>query len=449
MTQPVAPAPSIALSLPGGTMLMANGNAGPSADFSAVMAIQADEPSRAGLKEALLSAAPVLTAEAASTGKILPPVLPQSPVVLEDPVDPAKSTPAAAAFQMVRLEPVVGKHGKAAKTDATAKSAAAGLASEGLIEAAASTRDTMLAAAAPSTDLAVALAQPTAETAPSAPITAPVAVGKPAQDSTTDPKADHAKFGQGAVHRTVPTQPASASSTAQAQMQRHAAATPPTQPEPEPPAVQPAATGVTALVPAEEVRVEVALPRLALAGVLTRDDTRANTRLPDLALPDAAGPLGAGPVPAPVPGGGAVPAAPIPQVRPHDFAALIERIAVARDAAASQAVSITVAHQDFGPVRLNFWPEDSGLSIAMSSADPGFARAAAAAPAPVLPVTSSEQAQLSQHQRSENGAAQAGGQSQSQSRGSSPDLRRDGQPQPNPAPRRNHSNPAPRTGIFA
>lgn len=449
MTQPVAPAPSIALSLPGGTMPMANGNAGPSADFSAVLAVQADEPSLAGSDEALLSAAPVLTAEAASTGKILPPVLPQSPVVLEDPVDPETSTPAAAAFQMVRLEPVVGKHGKAAKTDATAKSAAAGLASEGLIEAAASTRDTMLAAAAPSTDLAVALAQPTAETAPSAPITAPVAVGKPAQDSTTDPKADHAKFGQGAVHRTVPTLPASASATAQAQMQRHAAATPPTQPEPEPPAVQPAATGVTALVPAEEVRVEVALPRLALAGVLTRDDTRANTRLPDLALPDAAGPLGAGPVPAPVPGGGAVPAAPIPQVRPHDFAALIERIAVARDAAASQAVSITVAHQDFGPVRLNFWPEDSGLSIAMSSADPGFARAAAAAPAPVLPVTSSEQAQLSQHQRSENGAAQAGGQSQSQSRGSSPDQRRDGQPQPNPAPRRNHSNPAPRTGIFA
>ena len=133
---------------------------------------------------------------------------------------------------MVRLEPVVGKHGKAAKTDATAKSAAAGLASVCFFDAASSTIDTMLAAAAPSTFRAVALAQPTAETAPSAPITAPVAVGKPAQDSTTDPKADHAKFGQGSVHRTVPTQPASASSTAQAQMQRHAAATPPTQPEP-------------------------------------------------------------------------------------------------------------------------------------------------------------------------------------------------------------------------
>ena len=49
------------------------------------------------------------------------------------------------------------------------------------------------------------------------------------------------------------------------------------------------------------------------------------------------------------------------------------------EALAPQAVSITLAHQEFGAVRLQFRSEDTGLSVAMTSADPDFARAAALA----------------------------------------------------------------------
>jgi hypothetical protein len=126
----------------------------------------------------------------------------------------------------------------------------------------------------------------------------------------------------------------------------------------------------------------------------------------------------------------AIPAAP-QAVRPHEFAALIDRLTAAREAAVPQGVAITVAHQDFGPVRLRFRSEDSGLSVAMSSSDPGFARAAAAAPLPVLPTTTTEQAGLS-HQRGDGGQAQSGGSGNS-GRGATPE-RRDGYPQPGHVP---------------
>lgn len=128
----------------------------------------------------------------------------------------------------------------------------------------------------------------------------------------------------------------------------------------------------------------------------------------------------------------AIPAAP-QAVRPHEFAALIDRLTAAREAAVPQGVAITVAHQDFGPVRLRFRSEDSGLSVAMSSPDPGFARAAAAAPLPVLPTTTTEQAGLS-HQRGDGGQAQSGGSGNS-GRGATPE-RRDGHPQPGHVPAR-------------
>ena len=199
--------------------------------------------------------------------------------------------------------------------------------------------------------------------------------------------------------------------------------------------------------PAEQIRAELALPRLIGPGALNRDEARPLAKLPELVLPDAPGVLTGAPAqPQPA---AAPQSAAIAQVRPHDFAALIERIAVAREAAAPQAVSITVTHQDFGPVRLSFRPDDAGLSVALSSADPGFARAAAAIPVPILPMTAADQAGLGQSQRSDSGAAQTGG--QSHSRGGSGDPRRDSQPhsQANPGPRTSRDRSAPRTGIFA
>lgn len=129
--------------------------------------------------------------------------------------------------------------------------------------------------------------------------------------------------------------------------------------------------------PAEEVRLAIALPRIAQ--LMTKTDE------PELSLPlaeptlAAPAPLQGQPLTAPQPIG------PAGTLRPHDFAALIDRLSAAREGAGPAAVSVTVAHQDFGPVRLHFRPEEAGLSVALTSADPEFARAAAAA-APILPV---------------------------------------------------------------
>lgn len=73
---------------------------------------------------------------------------------------------------------------------------------------------------------------------------------------------------------------------------------------------------------------------------------------------------------------------PTPQAtaRPEriDFATLVDSIARAREEGAGNAVSVAVAHADFGKVSLRFENGDNGLSVSMASADPGFARAVAA-----------------------------------------------------------------------
>ena len=71
---------------------------------------------------------------------------------------------------------------------------------------------------------------------------------------------------------------------------------------------------------------------------------------------------------------------------PHDFAALIDRLVEAREAARSsvspQAVQAAVAHADFGKVELRFEQNGAQLSVSLASSDPDFARAVqAAAPA--------------------------------------------------------------------
>lgn len=415
MIQPAAPSPFPALSVPGEAPVLPASEAPEGADFGALLALQSVPVTPESAESALQSGAAILpesaTLEPATTGKILPLDLPEAAI------GPQPAKPATKPEKEAKSKP----H---AETDGPPDPAA--IASE----------------AATLPELPILTALPAAAPAISQPVTpaaAPVIVE--ADDKVkTKSKPEHELTGQGAAHRTIPTLPATASAQAQAQMQRHAAQIPAV--------VEPAAPpAVPAAAPAEQVSAELTLPRLALVGALNRDEARPLAKLSELALPEAASPMAASPTqPQPA---AAQTAAPIGSVRPHDFAALIERIAVAREAAVPQAVSITVAHQDFGQVRLSFRPEDTGLSVAMSSADPGFARAAAAVPAPTLPSAVSDQPGSSQSQRSDSSPAQTGG--QPQSRGGSGEPRRDGQPQPqaHPAQRNGRDYPAPRAGIFA
>lgn len=65
--------------------------------------------------------------------------------------------------------------------------------------------------------------------------------------------------------------------------------------------------------------------------------------------------------------------------RPHDFAALVDRLVEARNAMTPHEATMTVKHADFGDVSLRFSHQDGALSVAMSSRDPDFDRAVNAA----------------------------------------------------------------------
>jgi hypothetical protein len=62
-------------------------------------------------------------------------------------------------------------------------------------------------------------------------------------------------------------------------------------------------------------------------------------------------------------------------VSSHDFTALVDRLVEAREAASPQTVHAAVSHREFGQVSLRFDQDANGLSVAMSSGDPDFARA--------------------------------------------------------------------------
>ncbi|MDE2595624.1 MAG: hypothetical protein KGL44_01970 [Sphingomonadales bacterium] len=91
------------------------------------------------------------------------------------------------------------------------------------------------------------------------------------------------------------------------------------------------------------------------------------------------------------PGLEAVPATAPRSEAPQDFAALVDRLVQAREAAGPQVVQASVTHADFGHVSLRFEHDNGGLSVAMASADPAFARAAQAAiPSVAPPQTASD-----------------------------------------------------------
>ena len=147
-------------------------------------------------------------------------------------------------------------------------------------------------------------------------------------------------------------------------------------------------------------------------------------------------------------------AAPASAPARHDFAAMIDRLFEARDMAGAQPVAMTLRHDDFGAVSLNFRSSDNGLTVTMASADPDFARAVNAAGAPA---SASSQSDLSRQQGGEpapsrqhgTGASSedAAGQSRAVSREDERDRSRQQRGQPSPqsgAPRRQDSS-----GIFA
>lgn len=89
-----------------------------------------------------------------------------------------------------------------------------------------------------------------------------------------------------------------------------------------------------------------------------------------------------------------------PATRPLDFAALVDRLAAAREAAQPQTVSIALPHAEFGRIALRFHHDDSGLAVSMASPDPEFARAAAQALPPVSQTSASESFTASSQQQS-------------------------------------------------
>lgn len=231
-----------------------------------------------------------------------------------------------------------------------------------------------------------------------------------------------------------------------------AQAKPAVQPHPQTP--DPAASTVTLLA-------EAALPFQPVAATLTVRPGRpvamasvpAMRRSPAVAAPEAPV-LTSEPAPltAPLltsdraPVTTAAPALPVsePAARPHDFAALVDRLAAAREAVQPQAVSIAVAHQEFGPVRLHFRHEDGVLSVALASADPDFARAVAAAP-PVPAPAPSEAGGFQPGPRSTDSGPS--GQSRGGTNGAPRDERTPhGNPSPAGPPRRNGAG---QQGIFA
>lgn len=166
----------------------------------------------------------------------------------------------------------------------------------------------------------------------------------------------------------------------------------------------------------------------------------------------------ASPPTTPQPGEPASTAPAIASVRPLDFAALVDRLVMARDAAAPQTVSLALTHAEFGKISLRFEQDDAGLSVGMTSPDPDFVRAVSAAMPP-------ERAGLAEQQHgSGQGSGQGPGAGQSsrhdasgsdlpgQSRGGSNPERRDerGAPRPDPAqPARHRADKQGRGEIFA
>lgn len=135
--------------------------------------------------------------------------------------------------------------------------------------------------------------------------------------------------------------------------------------------------------------------------------------------------------------------------RPHDFAALVDRLVAAREAVQPQGATLTVAHAEFGPVELRFRHEAHGLAVSLVSADPDFARAAAANPPVNLTVGNTATAAAAPAPTRDS-AGSTGGSASGQPRGQQNERRDGPDQQSRHSPHRATTrDTAQRSGIFA
>lgn len=104
--------------------------------------------------------------------------------------------------------------------------------------------------------------------------------------------------------------------------------------------------------------------------------------------------------------------------QPHDFAALVERLSQAREAASPQLVRTALQHAEFGRVSLQFRQDDANLSVTMASADPAFNAAVHSAAAASLAGNAAGQGDRSDNQQQQSHQQPAAPQQQSASAGS-------------------------------
>lgn len=141
-----------------------------------------------------------------------------------------------------------------------------------------------------------------------------------------------------------------------------------------------------------------------------------------------------------------------PRAERVDFATLVETLNRAREDASPNAVRVSLAHGDFGRVSMRFERDDLGMSVAMSSADPGFARAVAASNEAASTATSSDNPRGQSAQTNTSGTTPGDSRAQSDGNRQSPGQRADTPERPAAQLRdtlRSKDEPASSSGIFA
>lgn len=384
------------------------GEAAQGADFLAILSIQTGEVAGPPLPgaELALPESPASAANAAAmalpeSGKILPSALPVLPVLADLPEvtadqppapqpNPAAPLPLALARVLIaRAQPEDRATAKVQQPEAPEQAEAAE------------------AAALPEAQPLVAMIAPVLPTAPQS------------AEFAAEPAAPRA-----AAAPQVAALPQRASGEPQAPAQQPAPA-------------QPVLTVSAALTPPAPVALaplqlaEAAAPVAASLRVVARTEPGeiepAQPMLPDLAAPFThAAPASAAAAPT-------GPAQVAPVTRPHEFAALVDRLVAARDALQPQPVSLAVQHAEFGPVQLHFRHDQGGLSVSLASADPDFARAVSAAVPPVQAAAASDSTAFGSAPRQDQSAASSAD-SFGQQRGQSAAQRDERGPRANPAP---------------
>lgn len=430
----------------GGASGSATPNAAETAGFASFLSdglqgaigFPSETPPLPAANAAVPGAAPVIDA-AAATGKTVPPAGKMLPVVAGIAAAAGPKSVQLMGANLTPSEATAGE-GKPARRAAAARPAAQALSAAAAGKTACAAEVRMKAARAALEDpaveqgagllavQAVPLPQPHAEAQITALERAPVA--QPAADTGTLPDPDRAKplhpdhQRHPAAHPAIPAVPVArsrmspAETAADGQSVQGAAGT----------AREFSLVGAQAALPASlaaAVRETADEPRAGAitvrAAAFATDEGRALRGRPS-AQPAEAAPAAAG-LYTPADVVAASDAVPVstatPQAgAPRDFAALVDRLMAAREAAAEpRGVELSVQHAEFGEVSLRFEQGERGLSVSLASPDPEFARAveAASAASPGTADTGARDGSTASPSgqglsgRGDNGFAQSGG----------------------------------------